>query len=675
MKIPTIIGLVDFSHGLTVQQKATASDAGPNDAGRRFIQQLSEFRQMCDGTVVLCLDHGPYWRKGVFPGYKEGRERDPEYEAIYRWTLERVQADGYQVASVPGEEADDIVATLATAYAEEGCEDIRIFTHDKDACSLINDVTRVFVPKGRSEFEIRDVDYVINRYGVKPEQMALFLAICGDPGDRIPGIKGIGEKGAAKLIQAYGTPAGMAVACVAQVEAAKVTNKLPAFWRNYSAGMAELPKWIKLTTLNREAKLEKPALAYLEKLPMQKLVEEPSDADDSEFNPDPEGMFDPVDWDAIAAETEARERAELAAALPVDPPKPEPRMSIGDDVIHAALKEADRKRERSPEQVAADNAKEASRVRPDGRTQAQALEDARLDRHGQERPKAQSAPGAVSSGHQAAASAGSQNAGADSAAKPIAMSVGEFVTMVEQVQDGMGIPKTPAATNGAATATPSAPAASAAPAAAEVVPRTTGPRKASALDEPPMAEIVPYAPPNWALSTQPASAGHAFAISVKLHNSRRWMGRHDSPEQIAAVILRGRELGIGMMTALDAFHVIQGRVCASSQLISALAENDPNHEYTMLVELDDNHAVVEIKHKKQPKPVRWEYTIGEAEALGLLLPSKRTGEQSQWVKRPKTMLAKTARANGHRFMFPGSTLGLHSLETESDGQHLVSNDD
>jgi hypothetical protein len=298
------------------------------------------------------------------------------------------------------------------------------------------------------------------------------------------------------------------------------------------------------------------------------------------------------------------------------------------------------------------------------RENARKLAEAR-DRHGVERPKAQSAHGAVSSGPQAAASADPKGA---PPATPDQKSA-----QPDCAPSKTGT--TAAATSGAATATQPAPAASAAPAAAEVVPKTQGPRKASVLDEPPMAEIVPYAPPNWALSTQPSSAGHAFSIAVKLHNSRRWQGRHDSPEQIAAVILRGRELGIGMMTALDAFHVIQGRVCASSQLISALAENDQNHEYTMLLELDEKHAIVEIKHKKQPKPVRWEYTIGEAEALGLLLPSKRTGEPSQWVKRPKTMLAKTARANGHRFMFPGSTLGLHSLETESDSQHLVSNDD
>jgi hypothetical protein len=339
----------------------------------------------------------------------------------------------------------------------------------------------------------------------------------------------------------------------------------------------------------------------------------------------------------------------MCAALPVDPPR------IGKDpnadkvLAEAAadrLATANTTAPKTPERMAetrarieAGNAAEKDRkfvpnaTLPDGGAAAYAERD-KFDRHGQlrpdptvmdpPRPKAETAPGA--------------------------------------------------APNGVPAPAPSTPA----PAAAEVVPKTQGPRpprKVDALDEPPMAAFVPYAAPNWALSTQPASAGHAFSIAVKLHNSRRWMGRHDSPEQIAAVILRGRELGIGMMTALDAFHVIQGRVCASSQLISALAENDPNHDYTMLVELDEKHAVVEIKHKKQPKPVQWTYTIGEAEALGLTLPSRKAGEPSQWVKRPKTMLAKTAKANGHRFMFPGSTLGLHSLETEVDGQEHISNDD
>jgi hypothetical protein len=202
-----------------------------------------------------------------------------------------------------------------------------------------------------------------------------------------------------------------------------------------------------------------------------------------------------------------------------------------------------------------------------------------------------------------------------------------------------------------------------------VVPATQGPPKPRGdyFEEPPIAAITPYAAPCWELSTQPASAGHAFAIAKRLHNSRLYMKKFQTPEQIGVIILRGRELGLGMTTALDAFHMIEGVPHAAAQLISALAEQDKDHDYAMLLELDDVHCVVEIKHKRQPKPVLWKYHIDQAHKLGLTAPSRRTGRDSQWVLRPQTMLAKTAKVIGHRFMFPGRTLGLHALETSPEG--------
>lgn len=194
-----------------------------------------------------------------------------------------------------------------------------------------------------------------------------------------------------------------------------------------------------------------------------------------------------------------------------------------------------------------------------------------------------------------------------------------------------------------------------------------GQRVVSKIDETGLG-IVAYTPPSWALSCQPASASHAFSIAAKLFLVGLYKDKFKSVEQLAAVILRGREMGIGMTTALDAFHVIQGKPCASAQLISALAESDPDHDYTMLVELDDEHATVEIKHKRQPKPVRWTFTMADAQAAGLVKPG------SQWVIRKQQMLAKSAKVIGHRFTFPAKTLGLHALETEPEGQDHVKGD-
>lgn len=664
---PATIALVDFSNLLVRNYKAMANDAGPNDAGQLTLNQLAEIRQMCE-TVVVCMDAPPYLRKQVYPEYKGKRERDDQLEAVRAWTVERLRKDGYQIARAPGEEADDVIAMLATEYPNFGCHDIRVFGNDKDCCQLVSDVVRLFVPKGRGEYEIRDVAWVKQKYGVEPKDMALFQAICGDKSDGIPGIAGIGDKGAAKLITAYKDPAGMAAACTRAVEESQKpgAKPLPAFWRNYAAGMVNLPKWIQLTTLNRQCETEQIPLAYLDKLEPQPLVEEDEMSDEIAEAPD-----ELDDWEPSEEEL-AEERAAMAAALPVDPAplRTEPERDPAERRAAMAA-EADKvfplRDPKNPELYedprppmvigkdpkADETLRELAAARSSGSTSAST-------------PTAASAPSAPTAtksepdGTQPAPSA----AGTSASPQPAATQRGDAPSTSSRPSE----PADPKAAPSTSAETSPGPAASPGTASsAHVVPATQGPPKPPR--EATHVELV--APPNWALATQPRSASEVFSIAKHLHNSKRFLDKHPMHEMLAAVILRGRELGLGMMTSIDAFHVIRGKVCASSQLISALAERDPNHEYSMVVELDEEHAVVEIKHRKQPKPVRWSYTIEEANRVGLLAPSPKTGEPSMWVKRPKTMLAKTAQAIGHRFMFPSATLGLHALETEPEGQdHL-----
>lgn len=160
---------------------------------------------------------------------------------------------------------------------------------------------------------------------------------------------------------------------------------------------------------------------------------------------------------------------------------------------------------------------------------------------------------------------------------------------------------------------------------------------------------------DFALSLQPQSASDAFALSGYLHNSRLYQ-KFPSREAIFAVILRGRELGLGSGTALDSFHLIQGRPTASAHLIMALAQRDPDCEYLMLVESSATSATYETKHRRQPRPVRITYTLDEAEAAGL------TRKGGPWKTATAAMLRKTAGVLCVRAVFQGAVCGLLSAE-------------
>ena len=678
MQHQTIV-LFDALHNLTVNFKAMQKDSGPNDAAMATLRVLSEVRQM--GHTILCMDMPPYARTKVYPEYKARRDREPEFGHIVKWFLERAIKDGYHVAQCAGAESDDAMATLARQFVERGCKDVRIVSEDKDLTQcLVHPGVRIFVYRGKGEWEVRDADYVRKRYSadegravVEPKDMALYLALVGDASDSVPGINGIGGVTAAKFIHHYKNPAGIAVALSAAVEAAKQPGAKPlaSIWKKYAEGMADLPRWLQLTRLHDDVHVVPGIEALLRVKEIRPLVEV------DESDPEPGSDLDEPDWDAVAEEALAFERREMAAALPVEPAP-----------IQAGNRSLTPEPERDPAERRAAMAAEGDKLfggntaalveKPKPIIGADPNAGAILTQMAEERAARNMGPTRAGKQIEDAIAKGAAAAGAEAYGfKPASSAEGSTAGA-----DPKAAPAAPAASSDSAPSQDTAAAGSSRPspsqdspsAPAEVVPRTRGPRKADDLGET-VAAITPFQAPSWALSTQPASAGQTFAIAKSIFNSRLYAGKFDNPESIAVIILRGRELGLGMITALDSFHSIKGKACVSSQLIRALVDTRSDHEYTMVVEATERRAVVEIKHKKQPKPVQWSYTIEEAEALGLLKPSPKTGEPSQWVKRPKTMLLKTAAANGHRFMFPGATLGLHALETEVDAQHLVGDGD
>ena len=106
--------------------------------------------------------------------------------------------------SVAGYEADDVLATLAEKYKHE--YDVIIVSGDKDFAQLVDENVMLYDP---AKEKIMDVEAVVDKYGLKPEQFIDYLAICGDNADNIPGVKGLGPKGAEKLLSEFGTLEGI----------------------------------------------------------------------------------------------------------------------------------------------------------------------------------------------------------------------------------------------------------------------------------------------------------------------------------------------------------------------------------------------------------------------------------------------------------------------------------
>jgi DNA polymerase-1 len=162
--------------------------------------------------VAWVNDAGTSFREERYPDYKSTREKlDEELQADFDRAVERICAllDAFRVplVTVPGYEADDVIGTLAVEGAARGLKSV-IVSGDKDFYQLIGPGVVLLNPGrgGPAAVEETWVDEsnAADRLGVPPAQVVDFLALVGDTSDNIPGVKGIGEKGAQKLLAEYG---------------------------------------------------------------------------------------------------------------------------------------------------------------------------------------------------------------------------------------------------------------------------------------------------------------------------------------------------------------------------------------------------------------------------------------------------------------------------------------
>lgn len=173
-----------------------------------FLTMLQRLRdEVNPNAVAVAFDRKePTFRHKAYDGYKANRHGMPPELAQQLPTLkELLTALGYRLVECPGFEADDILGTLA-AQAERTGNDCVIATGDRDSLQLVSPAVTVRLAAtkmGRPEATLYDEAKIMEVYGVTPKELIEIKAIQGDSSDCIPGVKGIGQKGAAELIQRY----------------------------------------------------------------------------------------------------------------------------------------------------------------------------------------------------------------------------------------------------------------------------------------------------------------------------------------------------------------------------------------------------------------------------------------------------------------------------------------
>ena len=178
----------------------------------------------------------PTYRHEELPAYQSGREFDDAILEQLDVPPEFVIACGFQNAKAPGFEADDFLAA-ATAKEEKRGGTVLVASGDRDTFQLASDRTTILYPVRVGEMARIDPAEVRARYGVDPGQVPDFIALRGDPSDKVPGAPGIGATGAAALLQRYGT-----------LEVALAAGRFPAMAEN-------LRLFRSIATMNQKAPL------------------------------------------------------------------------------------------------------------------------------------------------------------------------------------------------------------------------------------------------------------------------------------------------------------------------------------------------------------------------------------------------------------------------------------
>jgi 5'-3' exonuclease len=188
--------------------------------------------------IVVAWDVGKSrWRKELYPGYKASREnRGPttvSFEDVipqFADVQHLLGLAGLQQFGVKGVEADDLIGLLSSGLRQEPDTEVIILSSDRDLHQLVRSNVLQFDSVNKRWTTVDSVKE--DNFGLTPEQLILMKAITGDSGDDIPGVKGLGPSGAAKLLAAYGNDLEKALAEESQSDITKMGKKFASFSEN-----------------------------------------------------------------------------------------------------------------------------------------------------------------------------------------------------------------------------------------------------------------------------------------------------------------------------------------------------------------------------------------------------------------------------------------------------------
>ncbi len=191
-----------------IQRPMMTKDGLYTHAVYGFLNMLSKVIKEQDAThLLVTFDRkAPTFRHLEYEEYKAGRKKMPMELAMQLPLLKEVlEAMHVKMLEIDGFEADDIIGTASKKAEEEGLAPL-IVSGDRDELQLATDITKVMITKkGISEFELYDKQAMIDKYGFTPEQFIDYKGLMGDSSDNIPGLPGVGEKTAQKLILQFGS--------------------------------------------------------------------------------------------------------------------------------------------------------------------------------------------------------------------------------------------------------------------------------------------------------------------------------------------------------------------------------------------------------------------------------------------------------------------------------------
>lgn len=230
--------------------------------------------------IAVAFDEGKTFRHDEYHDYKATRKPTAdELKSQFPIIKEILKALNISILTLPGYEADDIIGILTKDAEKEGIE-AAVVTGDRDSLQLVSDTTKVIITKkGISETLTYDSELVKQEYGLRPHQLIDVKALMGDKSDNIPGVPGVGEKTAVKLIGQFGSIDNL-MANLDSVTPEKLRDKLKDHQEQIYASyrLAEIQRDVPLDVEISDCKYERPnyndLLNLFENLEFRKLTKE-----------------------------------------------------------------------------------------------------------------------------------------------------------------------------------------------------------------------------------------------------------------------------------------------------------------------------------------------------------------------------------------------------------------